>query len=419
LARQLGLGLISALAAVSLAAQSPVPRPAAPPAGPQGSELTISLMTMGVGERVWERFGHNAILVEDRAHGTAQAYNYGMFDFRQENFLLNFIKGRMWYWMQGFGLAQTLDIYVRANRSVWVQELNLTPAQRLSLARFLEWNERPENRFYRYDYYRDNCSTRVRDAIDKVLNGRLKATTDTIRTPYSYRYHTARLTAPDPLLYTGIMVGLGEPADRPITAWDEMFLPLELRKWVGQATVIDSSGHEAPLVLSERTLFAGTEPAPRSTLPRWLPAYLALGLVLGGWLAFTGRRAAVSRRPGRGFAVVAATWALVAGVAGGMLAFLWAFTDHAIAYRNENLLQASLLLLPLVGLAPAAARGAESARRPAAVLAALAAGTSVAGLLLKLVPAFTQHNLEIVALTLPANVGLAIGLSALARAIKA
>jgi hypothetical protein len=150
-------------------------------------------MTMGIGERVWERFGHNAILVEDRARGTAQAYNYGMFDFRQKNFLLNFIKGRMWYWMQGFGLAPTLDIYVRANRSVWVQELNLTPAQRLSLARFLEWNERPENRFYRYDYYRDNCSTRVRDAIDKAINGRLRAATDTIQTPYSYRWHTARL----------------------------------------------------------------------------------------------------------------------------------------------------------------------------------------------------------------------------------
>jgi hypothetical protein len=116
---------------------------------------------------------------------------------------------------------------------------------------------------------------------------------------------------------------------------------------------------------------------------------------------------------------VAATWALVAGLAGGMLAFLWAFTDHAIAYRNENLLQANLLLLPLVGLVPAAARGVESARKPAAVLAGLAAGTSVAGLVLKLFPAFSQHNLEIVVLILPANLGLAIGVSALARAVKA
>ena len=413
------LGLVASLAAAPLAAQVAARRPAGPPARPPGSEFTISLMTMGVGERVWERFGHNAILVEDRLHGTARAYNYGMFDFRQENFLLNFVKGRMWYWMQGFDLASTLRIYVRDNRSVWVQELNLTPAERLALTRFLEWNERPENRFYRYDYYRDNCSTRVRDAIDRVVQGRLRAATDTVHTPFTYRSHTARLTAPDPLLYTGIMVGLGEAADRPLTAWEEMFLPLELRKWVRRATVVDESGREAPLVRSERTLFAASEPPPRAAPPHWWPGYLALGLALGGSLGWLGRRAPASARASRGFAAMAAVWALLAGLAGGMLAFLWAFTDHAIAYRNENLLQVSLFLLPLVVLAPAAARGAVWARRPAWVLAALAAAASAVGLVLKLVPMFSQHNLEIVALTLPANLGLAVGLGALAGRVRA
>jgi hypothetical protein len=115
---------------------------------------------------------------------------------------------------------------------------------------------------------------------------------------------------------------------------------------------------------------------------------------------------------------MAAVWALLAGLAGGMLAFLWAFTDHAIAYRNENLLQVSLFLLPLVVLAPAATRGAVWARRPAWVLAALAAAASAVGLFLKLVPMFSQHNLEIVALTLPANLGLAVGLGALARRVR-
>src|SRR5882724_8244848 len=91
------LGLVASLTAAPLAAQVAARRPAGPPPRPPGSEFTISLMAMGVGERVWERFGHNAILVEDRLHGTARAYNYGMFDFRQENFLLNFVKGRMWY----------------------------------------------------------------------------------------------------------------------------------------------------------------------------------------------------------------------------------------------------------------------------------------------------------------------------------
>ena len=94
---------------------------------------------MGVGERVWERFGHNAILVEDHARGTSKAYNYGLFDFNQENFILRFVQGRMLYWMQGFDLEPTLQVYVRTNRTVWVQELDLTPAERVALQR-LSWS---------------------------------------------------------------------------------------------------------------------------------------------------------------------------------------------------------------------------------------------------------------------------------------
>ena len=148
----------------------PPNRPTAVP--PPGSELTISIMTMGAGAEVWERFGHNAIVVEDRRLGSSVAYNYGMFSFRQENFLLRFLQGRMMYWMAGISTPKaSCPSTATLQRSVWQQELNLTPAQRLALRDFLEWNARKENRFYRYDYYRDNCSTRVRDAIDRVLGG--------------------------------------------------------------------------------------------------------------------------------------------------------------------------------------------------------------------------------------------------------
>ena len=104
--------------------------------------------------------------------------------------------------------------------------------------------------------------------------------------------------------------------------------------------------------------------------------------------------------------------------AGGLLAFLWAFTDHAVAYRNENLFQANLLLLPLVILVPAAARTTAWARRPALALAVLAAAASVAGLALKVLPAFGQHNGEILALAVPANLGLALGVGAMLRGVK-
>ncbi|MEP7227561.1 MAG: DUF4105 domain-containing protein, partial [Gemmatimonadales bacterium] len=130
-------------------AYPPTRVPASPP-----ESLTVYLMTMGPGKAVWERFGHNAIWIHDPVQGTDKAYNYGLFDLRQENFLVRFLQGRMWYWMQGFPAQSYVELYRRANRSVWVQELEMPPKARRELQGFLEWNERPENRFYHYDYYR-------------------------------------------------------------------------------------------------------------------------------------------------------------------------------------------------------------------------------------------------------------------------
>ncbi len=369
-----------------------------------GSELTVSLVTMGVGIRVWERFGHNAILIEDRASGTRTAYNYGLFDFRQEDFLPRFIQGRMWYWMQGLDADAMLRTYIHDNRSVWVQELDIGPEQRVALRDFLQWNERPENRYYRYDYYRDNCSTRVRDALDRVLGGRLRARTDTVATGTTYRSHTKRLTVTDIPLYTGLDVALGEPADRPISAWEEMFLPLSVRAWAARMTVVDSAGREHPLVRAERALYTSSVAEPRARPPAWLPGYLAVGVILGA--AFVAGATAARTA----FAWIGSAWTFLAGTCGLILAFLWAFTDHAAAYRNENLFQASLFLIPLVVLLPALARGKAWARRPGVMFGALVALSSLAGFLVQALPGFDQQNGEVLALAVPANLGLAWGI---------
>jgi hypothetical protein len=374
--------------------------------GHPGDALSISLVTMGVGVRVWERFGHNAILVEDRVRGTRTAYNYGLFDFRQENFILRFVQGRMWYWMQGLDADAMVRSYIRDNRSIWVQELDLSPDQRVALRDFLLWNERPENRYYRYDYYRDNCSTRVRDALDRVLGGRLRTRTDTVPTGTSYRFHTRRLTAADLPLYTALDVALGEPVDAPISAWEEMFLPMSVRDWVRQTTVPDSSGRARPLVRSERTLFLATVPEPRGRPPAWLPAYLAAGLALGALLSVLASKARAA------FAWAGGAWALAAGATGAVLTFLWAFTDHVVARQNENLFQLTLFLLPLLAVLPAATRGRAWARRPARMLAGLVAVCAVAGVVLQLLPGFDQQNGEVLALTVPINLGLGWGVIA-------
>jgi hypothetical protein len=372
-------------------------------------------MTMGPGKQVWERFGHNAIWIHDPVRGTDQTYNYGLFDFGQENFLLRFVQGRMWYWMQGFPAQSYVESYRRANRSVWVQELEMPPEARRELQAFLEWNERPENRFYHYDYYQDNCSTRVRDALDRALGGLLKAGSSDVPTGRTFRYHTLRLTSNDPPIYTGLELGLGQPVDRPISMWEEMFLPLALRAHIRKLSVAGPQGRSVPLVKSERTLFESSEPAPPPSPPSWILSYLLLGVLIGG-LALGLGRAAVASGPGRaGFLFITWSWWLLSGLAGLVLTGLWCCTDHSAAYRNANVLQTNLLALPLLWFGTRLAFGSEGARMPAVALAAALLGLSVLGLLLKAFPPFYQVNGDIIALALPAHAGVAAAIWWLAR----
>jgi len=378
---------------------------------PPGSELTISIMTMGVGAEVWERFGHNAIVVDDRRQGTSVAYNYGMFSFRQENFLLRFIQGRMWYWMAGYPTEDDVPRYIAARRSVWKQELNLTPAQRLAMREALEHNALDENKFYRYDYYLDNCSTRVRDAIDRVLGGAFKTQ---MQGPASgsFRFHTQRLNANDVPLYTGLLLALGHGADRPTTRWEEMFLPLKLREYLDAARIQDSSGALLPLVLKEQTLYlSNAYPVPDSP-PAWGLPFLFAGVVIGGLLCWGGIAAGRSTTARRVVQWGGTLSALLTGVAGIILAGLWAFTDHVIAARNENVLQCSLFALALALVLPLVTPRREGLRRAARFLAMAVGSLSLLGLALKLLPAFDQVNGQVLALLVPINLGLMLGVLA-------
>ena len=395
--------------ALALAA---APTRAQPLAAPSRADTTLRvyLLTMGPGDEVWEKFGHNAIWVHDPGRGTDQAYNYGMFDFRQENFILNFARGRMNYWMEGFDAFITLDHYRMQNRSIWAQELNLTPAQAGAVRDLLEWNQRPENRFYRYDYYRDNCSTRVRDIVDRVLGGALKRATAGAASGVTYRWHSRRLVADGGAslpMYTAINTGLGPAADRPISKWDEMFLPMRLRDEVRALRIRDAGGNLVPLVVREQTVFTASRPPERSGPPRWLLGYLLAGLALAGAIVLLARAARRSVAARAGLALLTVPWLLFAGLGGVILLGLWGVTDHAIAYRNVNLFQLSPLALPLAVLVPALAFGKRWARRGAVRLALVVAALSVLGLLLKVLPWFHQVNGEMVALALPLNCAVA------------
>ena len=371
-----------------------------------GSELIVYHVIMGPGDAVWEKFGHNALWLRDTVAGTDIAYNWGVFDFASSDFIPRFLKGSMRYWVEAYPTRPMLDAYVQSNRSIWTQELALTPAEKHALREFVRWNVREENKFYTYDYYRDNCSTRVRDALDRVLGGRLQSWSDTITTTTTYRWHTRRLTQELPVIYGGIDIMLGQPTDRPITRWEEMFLPMQLQHHLRSFSVAGSDGSARPLVAAERQVFAAQRPTEPTRPPRAFPVFLAIGRAIAALIVLSATAARQGSRAGRGAAIAQSVlWPALFGVAGLLLLATWLFTNHEAAFPNENLLQLSPLALVLAVVAPVALRRGRW-HHGAIVLAAIIAGSSLAGLVLQLTPWFDQVNAGAIALALPVNLAL-------------
>lgn len=401
----LALSFLSSPPAALPAHSEQQPVPAAELAAEPGSELRVWLLTVDPGEAVWERFGHNAIRVLDTRTGRDVAYNWGIFDFNQADFIPRFLKGQMLYQMAPFSTGAMVASYARANRKVVLQELALTPAQRLALQGYAEWNALPQNRDYFYDYFRDNCSTRVRDLLDRVLDGALADRFSDEPTETSYRYHIRRLTRSSPFLFTGMDVLLGAPGDRPISVWEEMFLPMTLRDAARELTVTDEGGEQRPLVMSEEVVSPAGQAVEAAAPPSWLLSYLLLGLIIGGVLAWAGILASGgSRVPVYVVGAIGIAWSLLVGVVGTILV-LALFTDHVFMASNQNLLLVNPLSLALLVLVPISLRH-ERLRGAASNIALAIVGAAALGLLWHLGPAAQQQNGIFLALTLPIHLGL-------------
>ncbi|HLB54386.1 MAG TPA: DUF4105 domain-containing protein [Gemmatimonadales bacterium] len=399
------LSAIGLLATGAVFSPASAQRPAAAlppgPAAPPGSELTVTLLTYEQGGRIYERYGHNAIWIHDATTGADDHYDYGRFSFEQEHFVLRFVQGRMWYAM-GYesNVAGMVELYVGQGRKVWMQELNIAPAERLKLRDFLAWNIRPENKNYAYDYYLDNCSTRIRDALDVALEGAIRRY-GARPSGLTWRDETRRLNQHNPVLYSGLLLMLGQPVDAEMTRWEQMFLPGRLREYLDSMTVAGPDGVARPVVVSERLVSEGGRwPAPARPAS-WLPAYLIGGLLAGGLMVLVGRT--------RGFVPVATLWALLVGLLGAFMTWVWIGSYHVAGYRNENLFLFNLVALAFAIVLPSAARGRAWAVGPARWLAAAMVGLGVLGLLVKPLPWFPQHNLEVIALVLPVHLGVWLG----------
>jgi hypothetical protein len=416
----LAAALSAALAVLSVdagAAEVTAPPQADGPRLPD--DLTVSVMTFGPGDHPFFKFGHDAIWIRDRAAGTDRVYNFGTFTFDSPRLILDFLHGRMTYWLSVSSLAATLEIYQRENRSIVAQQLALDPAVKRALRARLDENARPANRAYKYDYFRDNCATRVRDAIDMAVDGRLHAST---RGPgrLTLRGQALRMTADYLPLYVALDLILGPDVDLPIDRWAETFIPEELAGALAGVTVPNLAGAQA-LVADSEELFHPRRAPPLAEPPARVGPFFCCGLGVG--LAFFGLalgwQACRSRALRALFGLAVAGFGLAAGFVGCFLIYVWIGTDHVVAHRNQNILLCAPFALALAVLGFGVALGRPGATRKAfrvsvaAVIAAFLAVVVKVGLLRH------QDNGALIAFFLPAWLGIVGGLGRLASRVSA
>ena len=377
-----------------------------PPAQPD-SNLTVTLITFGLGSEVFERFGHNALWFHNTRTGEDVAYHWGLFSFSEPHFIQRFLTGDNHYWMGPESASDLIERERVRGRPATLQRLNLTPQQAGTLREFVRWNQRPENAFYRYDYFQDNCSTRLRDALDMAVGGAIKRATDTARTALSFRRESVRLTDGDKPLQLGIDIALGRPADKPITVWQSFFIPMRLRDALHGISIVGANGALVPIVAAEQrvTLPPTATPIPELvSAPRLAIRYFALGALLAAIVVGLRAMSHTRRSATWGLALFGATWSLLCGVLGIVLLFAWLATKHVFWVANENVLLLTPLSLFLVVLIPAAllsGRFVSAARMVATLVAAMAVIAAV----MSLYPG-VQENRAIVALMLPVHLAL-------------
>jgi hypothetical protein len=289
----------------------------------------ISVITMGPSqEQLYTAFGHSAVRVYDPAQGIDFAFNWGVFDFDQPNFYLNFARGRNLYMLGVYPYSLFRDHYISRNSYVHEQKLNLTQSQKQRLFDYLIWNSRDENKSYPYDYFYDNCATRVRDVMTKVFGDSVNFDISYIGTDYSIRDLTDIYLKHQPWGDLGIDICLGLPMDKKAAPLEYMFLPDYIEFSFDHATINGS-----PLVKKRVKVYESREEEIQGSLFHPLQVFIFFALIAIAISVLDFKRKKLS------------TWfdAILFGVTGAvglLLLVLWFATDHKAAATNFNLLWA-------------------------------------------------------------------------------
>lgn len=313
--KKLGIFFIALIGCVSSFAQA------------DNSHLRISLLTCGVGDEIWETFGHTGVRIIDSARHTDMVYNYGTFNGFDKDFEIKFMRGKLPYYLSLDQFPDFMEEYVEARRQVQEQVLTLPGKQKEQIKAFLDDNALPENREYKYDFFFDNCATRIRDIFPKVFGDRFafaqtlppdsRLTYRQIINAYFYKVHWERV---------GINILLGSKIDARMSNKDVMFLPDYLRDGLKGATVDGKRISTDPVLILPG--------APRS--PAGPDCPLILTIILAA-LTIIGLSVPSLRVLGK---VMTSLLLLVTGLLGILILVMWFGTDHQGCQDNYNLLWA-------------------------------------------------------------------------------
>lgn len=360
----------------------------------------IGVVTMQPGEIFFERFGHDALVVVDPITGAATSYNFGFFDPSEPDFVGNFARGRMMYYLVALPLEQDLSQYREVGRGASIQWLDLPPQQARAVAEGLVNRARPENARYRYEYFTANCATMVRDTLDKAMGGGLQSQLAGRSRGNTFRTESVRLASPSLWMWLGFDLGLGPYADQPLSRWQETFVPMRLADSLRE--VHNSEGR--PLVQAEHELLPQRlAPEPAEFSRHWWP-WLLIGVIVAALIV-------AIRAHKRVLAGYALPFWLFCALAGGVLAYLWGFTEHQAAWANRNLLLLSPLCIALLPGAWQLLRGRRQPARWFGVMLWLVAAMAAISLPIHWLSFQPQFNMQWIVLLLPIHVALAWALT--------
>jgi len=291
------------------------------------SHLRISLLTCSPGEELYSTFGHSAYRVVDSSSVTDIVYNYGTFSFDDNGFYMKFIRGKLLYFVAPENFQDFKESYRAENRGIIEQVLDLTAAEKTSIQHFLNNNLKEENKFYKYDFFLDNCTTRLRDILKKnhdssfVKKAVMPFGTTFRQAIYEYLDKNDKQWSK-----LGIDLLLGERCDAVMTTEQMEFLPDNLMK------SLDSAGTN--FVLSKQVVYQAVAEKGGSSLFNPLIVFSLLLLFI---VAISFSKNKFAQKFLQGFDGILF---FLTGFLGIALIFMWFGTDHTMTKNNLNLLWA-------------------------------------------------------------------------------